>query len=279
MKKTKVIIPALGLLVLSTAASVTGTVAWFSSNQIVTANGMQVKAKAQAGLVIANAAVTTDASYNATATTVKTTLAELYPASTKDLAQWLTSTSTDPNNANTHQNYSEASAWVDAQHDAHYIVHDFYIRSSATQLTVASLDVKSVTVTASTASTENPPVDDGFDNLSKSLRVGVNFDGSSNKYIYAPVAGYTASYTVQNGEFVEGVLAYNAESRTTVTPLAGSTVSNDTSVTTIPANTAVGKHAYVYIWFEGEDAACISNNIISGLETLTVSVEFSYTAA
>lgn len=45
MKKTKVIIPALGLLLLSTAASVTGTVAWFAANATVTATGMEVTAK------------------------------------------------------------------------------------------------------------------------------------------------------------------------------------------------------------------------------------------
>ena len=272
MKKTKVIIPALGLLVLSTAASVTGTVAWFSSNQIVTANGMQVKAKAQAGLVIANTAVTTASSYSASAASVKATVAELFPASTADLATWVTSTSTNPNNANTQQAYSTAAAWVDNNTAAHYVVHDFYIRSSATELTVGSLDVNSVAVIA-TSQTEQ---DDGFDNLSKSLRVGIKFDGSANHYIYAPVNGYTASYTVQS---TTG--AYVANDRTTVTPLSGSTVShdNDTHVTTIPANTAVGLHAFVYIWFEGEDAACISNNIIANLESLTVSVEFSYTAA
>ena len=44
MKKTKVIIPALGMLLLSTAASVTGTVAWFAANASVTATGMQLKA-------------------------------------------------------------------------------------------------------------------------------------------------------------------------------------------------------------------------------------------
>ena len=45
MKKTKIIIPALGMLLLSTAASVTGTVAWFAANASVSATGMQVKAK------------------------------------------------------------------------------------------------------------------------------------------------------------------------------------------------------------------------------------------
>lgn len=45
MKKTKIIIPALGMLLLSTAASVTGTVAWFAANATVSATGMQIKAK------------------------------------------------------------------------------------------------------------------------------------------------------------------------------------------------------------------------------------------
>ena len=57
MKKTKIIIPALGLLLLSTAASVTGTVAWFAANASVTATGMQVTAKSNSSyLLIGNAA-------------------------------------------------------------------------------------------------------------------------------------------------------------------------------------------------------------------------------
>lgn len=45
MKKTKLIIPAIGMLLLSTAASITGTVAWFSMNTQVAATGMTIKAK------------------------------------------------------------------------------------------------------------------------------------------------------------------------------------------------------------------------------------------
>ena len=52
MKKTKVIIPALGILLLSTAASVTGTVAWFSMNDTVTASGMSVTAKSDAAFLL-----------------------------------------------------------------------------------------------------------------------------------------------------------------------------------------------------------------------------------
>ena len=53
MKKTKVIIPALGILLLSTAASVTGTVAWFTTNNSVTASTMTIKANVTGNLFIA----------------------------------------------------------------------------------------------------------------------------------------------------------------------------------------------------------------------------------
>ena len=45
MKKTKILVPAMGMLLLSTAASITGTVAWFAANASVTATGMQIQVK------------------------------------------------------------------------------------------------------------------------------------------------------------------------------------------------------------------------------------------
>ena len=54
MKKTKIVIPALGLLLLSTAASVSGTVAWFSANTSVKVNGMAVTTKVSGNLLIAS---------------------------------------------------------------------------------------------------------------------------------------------------------------------------------------------------------------------------------
>lgn len=54
MKKTKVLVPALGILCLSMAASITGTVAWFSANAQVTANGMKLAASTDTSLAIAN---------------------------------------------------------------------------------------------------------------------------------------------------------------------------------------------------------------------------------
>ena len=52
MKKTKVLVPALGILCLSMAASVSSTFAWFAANQTVYAKNMQVKSSTPASLVI-----------------------------------------------------------------------------------------------------------------------------------------------------------------------------------------------------------------------------------
>ena len=64
MKKTKVLIPAIGLLVLSTAASITGTVAWFSVNNRVTVSGMTAHTRVSSNLLIS--ADNNEANYAAT---------------------------------------------------------------------------------------------------------------------------------------------------------------------------------------------------------------------
>lgn len=53
MKKTKIVVPALAVLLLSTAASVSGTVAWFSMNNSVKVDGMTVRTKVSSNLLIA----------------------------------------------------------------------------------------------------------------------------------------------------------------------------------------------------------------------------------
>ena len=81
MKKTKIIIPAMGMLLLGTAASVTGTVAWFSMNQTVSVNGMQVTTKVSNNLLIS--ATNVEANYTA-GPLAQTRTGILEPVSTVD---------------------------------------------------------------------------------------------------------------------------------------------------------------------------------------------------
>jgi hypothetical protein len=241
-------------------------------NTTVTATGMQVKAKAEAGLVISQAA---DGTYNASASSAKSSVAVLKPGSTSNLTNWFHSTSSNPAAANTQDAYDAGTAWVSGSNEdnANYVVHDFYIRSSSpTAIPCTSLNITNVEAKVGDAAAQQ--------DLSKALRVGIKFDvtNDNNYYIYAPLYSGTApTYYVTNQTG-----AYSAESgaRTSVTPkLSAATDSKDTVITSIPAN-ATGSspiHAQIYIWFEGEDQNCISNNIQSTLEQLSVTVTFGYT--
>jgi hypothetical protein len=261
----KKLVPALCLLLISALLLGTSTYAWFSMNTTVTANGMAVKARAEEGLVISNAVAGT---YDQTAASSKTSVAELYPGSSADLVTFLHSTSTDPADENTQQAYTSGTAWVaNSGVYGNYVVHDFYIRSSAdATLNVGSLDVKSVTATVNgaTASAE----------LNKALRVGVKIDGANAVYIYAPIAGFTTPVSVQNAA---GDYSSVAADRTSVAALAGNTESHS-SVTAIPAKSANGTHVEVFVWYEGEDEHCISNNLVPNLDRLDITVVFGYTA-
>lgn len=79
-------------------------------------------------------------------------------------------------------------------------------------------------------------------------------------HIYAPVTGYTATYSVGG---------------TSVSPKASTTATVDSNVTSFPANTADGLWVDVYMWYEGEDATCKSSNIVSSLEANNVTVTFT----
>ena len=89
MKKSKIIIPALAMLVMSTAATVTGTVAWFTMNTTATAEGMVVAAKTNGSLIVKEIAATNAAlptnSDKATKVVFANTPHNFYP-STHDLA-------------------------------------------------------------------------------------------------------------------------------------------------------------------------------------------------
>ena len=74
MKKTKIIVPALGMLLLGTAASVTSTVAWFAMNSSVSATGMQIKVKTESVFLLIGSGDNDTASEIQTAGTITTAL-------------------------------------------------------------------------------------------------------------------------------------------------------------------------------------------------------------
>ena len=158
MKKTKVIIPALGLLLLSTAASVTGTVAWFSMNGEVTANGMAVTAKSDAAFLLIKAGTAANAGIiqaaPATTASAESPSAQLYPvaheagltnaAGYNQVSNWYYKYADAPTASASTGAKTTLSAFTD------YVLHNqFSITVSKGSLSVTNLHVSSCSITTS----------------------------------------------------------------------------------------------------------------------------------
>ncbi len=273
MKKTKVIIPALGILLLSTAASVTGTVAWFSANQNVTANGMNLKAKAEQGILISTQTAPTPASaWGATASALHNGQAGdpaaqvgVYPTSTADASAWYHNVGTSVTDGSASEDYEvlkssgkdvlEADAngfGTAANGNQYYLLNTFYVKASNESGFNAPLIVNDVTASGSVNSV----------NLNKALRVLIK-QGANSK-IFAPFGG-TLSYNV-NGS-ATATDAVNASGAKENTELVASLAYPGISTT---APLAID----VYVYFEGEDENCKSENIVANLDTLNIIVQF-----
>ena len=268
MKKTKVIIPALGILLLSTAASVTGTVAWFSMNTHVSATGMQLTVKTENGLVISNEAAekvwgeTTVASHAGSGAVV-------LPTSTADAATWYHANSASaasheasatPETLTGIAKNSDGFGAIGTGENAkfYYLQNNFYVKSAGAAYTAETFYVNTLEVGGNTNNL----------NLDKSLRVLVKI-GSVIK-VYAPFysgsgTDVAASYTVGGAE------------GTSVAPISGSGDINSEFTTDLdlPAySAATPVEINVFLYYEGEDVNCKSANIVGALDNLTLNIVF-----
>ena len=312
MKKTKIIIPALGMLLLSTAASVTGTVAWFSMNNFVNATEMNIQAKAEKGIVISNEAKaqwleTVTASHSGLfGESPNQTALEVLPTSTATGASWCHANSSNADQANTGNPYEMLNPTTDTttgigyvddnghtgfdriagdsgetptptstwEADSQYFLkNSFYIKSSAGAIT-SNLYINKVSVVA--PSTQASPA------LNRALRVLVVY--STNSYIFAPFADATLTYDVctnvtlgDNPDTDEHETDYpiNTIAHVTANGSTAQDIQISSSALEIPARTSEAPlQLDVYLYFEGEDAACKSTNLTASLDKLQVSVKF-----
>jgi hypothetical protein len=96
------------------------------------------------------------------------------------------------------------------------------------------------------------------------MRVGIEIGGKF--YIFAPIDGATGTYFV------------NATTETTAIDSSASThdtpMSVATALTSLPGMNGDPTPVYIYMWYEGEDENCKSENVTATLDELTVKVEF-----
>ena len=253
MKKTKVIIPALGILLLSTAASVTGTVAWFTTNNSVSASTMTVHAVVSGNLFIKEGNSATLDQINAVSASLTTTATSLSPVDViadgtvgaKLQIPDVYSTSPTVGGAGTVSTYKAVTGSsitpTSATGETGYVLVDYV--SIANKQTNASTFPLHPTVEVEVHSD---------DLLAKALRAGIviaQFDGSLGAATYYE-SGDAAISTKTVGE---------GESAVTKT-YATLDFNNGENPYPSALNDNKIYRVALMLWFEGDDGDCFVNN-------------------
>ena len=246
MKKTKIVIPALGMLLLSTAASVTGTVAWFAANATVNAEGMAITAKTDSEFLVISKS--SDLTANAATVSLAAPTGTVLPTNWRQNPtnySWVTGAGTATNNGAinssgyTSLTIAESGNFGSADSKNYYVYDTVYIGLAVGSSTPANTKLLkcNATFAAGTAS-----------NLNKCLTIGLDVEddkGTANDLDERLIMGNASSATV-NG---------------THTLLTGDQLST----------TAIA--IKIYAFFNGDDTNCTTENAID-LDAITVNLSF-----
>lgn len=265
------LLAAIAMVLVAAIALGSSTYAWFVASGTVKAEGLQVQAQAQGGILIKE--FNNDAAKFNTVAHVNMEAAKVYPTSTPDLENWYHALSTNAEKSKSDATGSETYAAKEyttlneGELDSYRLVKSFAIRSATNDdISGAALAIKAVDVTGGSAS----------ENFDKAIRVGVKVskggasDANPAFYVYAPMTatGFTLAAGYAGGDA-------GLEEKTQ--PVAGDNLilANNT----IPASDA-GLVVDIYIWFEGEDPECKTSNVLGlDMDTLSVSVTFEQVEA
>ena len=279
MKKFRKLLPALSMLLISALLMGSSTFAWFSMNTKVTAGSMTVKATASKNLLISGAE---NGTYLASlALTTKNE--SLVPVSTANSAtpafyklDHVGSNMTADNSARQNSTFQPAT-------DRDYVKETMWVKSTGTD---ANNLKAHITFTG------------GEKTLDPALRVMFVVGGSA--FIMTPIHGASSykaidslSYTQASGTAQAGTYYYKDANGTKLPaqPSVGDDVSayftqtvnetttnvnispdNSVILSTLTADQAV--QIDVYIWYEGQDAACKSTNAVT-LGTTVFTIEYT----
>lgn len=262
MKKSKILVPAVALLALSTAAATTGTVAWFSANTTVSGSGMQVQCVTAKDLVISNAQ---NGDYGVSAVTTNTGNKVLSPASTADTTAFYAIDSANIEYASGQAKVGSTITDVTATGaNTYYAKHSFWVKvNGANDASVTSVVLKSLTIATPSLPISHP------------LRVAAVT--SEHTEIYSMTGGETTYNAVSKA----GKIAYatgtsygvNATGDA-VTEVTAKTAVSDSEVYFATLGTTA-KQIDFYVWYEGQDKDCKSANAVNA-ESLSISFTLSY---
>ncbi len=251
MKKSKILVPALGILALGMSAAVTGTVAWFSTNRTVYANGIQFQSATAQSLVIALAETGpwgTVVNHNVAAKD-----ATLMPAYLLDTLEGNKKTYT---NGATPSYVELNTAFMNDNSSTYYVAADGKVKKTADN---------SIVTPAKPAQGETGPFQEAGTSAVKIFNDYLKIDGGTtdtNTYTKITVAKADTSVNKEIDKALR-VGFFDGTNFEVCTPFSTLT---ETSYTFKPSSAFVvngqAKKVSIYVWYDGEDAVCINANAI-----------------
>ncbi len=158
--------------------------------------------------------------------------------------------------------------------EGYYINYKYYLKSSGNDDLTVSANNLLVNVTASLIDGNTATAQ----NLDSSLRVGVKIDDQFK--VFAPVTNFDPLYYVTNNAAGSAYTAMSS-SGADQNVFAGNTnvEFNTSAAIVIPKVTGddtnhEGKLVDVYVWFEGEDSHCKSDNLLATLNGYNIDIKF-----
>lgn len=265
MKKTKIIIPALGMLLLSTAASVTGTVAWFAANASVSANGLVVTAKSENTYLLISKTSTTAADIqteNVKAVSLASESASILPSApclTSGEAAYLTTSGKTVDDAA----ITTAGVVIDNQAKAAAVTNWY----TATAAAPSASTMEEGSARQLSSFTNYVIVEDLY------LTVAAGANGANNLKVISTITQNTGGDDVAAIKYLiatdDGAFsAINNDDN-------GSEIDIKGSNTTLTSTTV--RHVYIYAYYDGNAARVFTNNA-ANLKGASINLTFKVTA-
>lgn len=262
MKKTRKIIPALVMLVISAVLLSTASYAWFATSATVTAKNMKVKATVPSSLFI-RATDTADWAFEANLTDENSDVEKLVPVTTdENFSKWYTTTAGSTSEYQQGGVATEVSDIKDTASVVGYADNTGYAKVYTCEI-YSSADMKDFAVQNFGASLFS---DNDF---GKALRIGV--------HITEKVSSSTNAYWIFNHwNSVQEIDSINNGASSDPTDLE---TGYSTTQTTVETNFDLAENVVysvtVYIWYEGNDPDCTTTKGVAyllenGVETVEI---------
>lgn len=279
--KSKVIIPALAMIALTTAASATGTVAWFSANQAATVTGMKFKTAVDSNLLVAG---TTDGStaiaYNTAAIAKEAQFAETYefsanavnltPASTVNATAFFTTSKAKADgSAIVNGNTTTYLSATNGTSIYYYVDYSFELKAVATENSTIEL-TKLNLLYGTPASTY------GWGTKAWRIALFVNTVESSN--IEDSTTAFGTGNPTLHGIYTPASCANQTTGQAVSSVSALSDVDyldEAKSIASLTASKTYYTRVTARIWLEGEDTTCTNEDFLSLTADWSLDMKFA----